>query len=93
MPRMSRTEKRFAYDLICFDSSGRERTDDPDGLMSDAILRKLAADDSGITDVFLMCHGWKPEHPGCRDSWHVPMSAAKVKLSCPSYRYHHLSVR
>ncbi len=66
MPRFTATDRRAAFDLICYDASGRERTDDPNGLMSDLILRRLAADDSGVTDVFLMGHGWMGDLPAAR---------------------------
>lgn len=57
MPRFAATDRRPAYDLVCFDSGGQERTDDPDELVSDHILRTVAADESGVTDVFLLSHG------------------------------------
>jgi hypothetical protein len=44
------------YYLISFDAEGNERTDDPDGMMSQRIIEVLA--NEPITDVFLISHGW-----------------------------------
>jgi hypothetical protein len=82
--------------MICFDSSGNERTDDPDGVMSDIVLRSLAPDESGITDVFLMCHGWQHDLPGSRaqyDKWVEAMTAcsadlARMKQKRPNFKPH-----
>ena len=49
------------YHLIAFDASGNERTDDPNGKMSDKILAALHAEP--VTDVFLMSHGWQGDVP------------------------------
>ena len=96
MPRYAATDRRAAYDLIAFDSGGDERTDDPNGLMSDLILRTLAPDDSGITDVFLLCHGWNGDLPAARaqyDNWVGVMSKceadiAKMKQVRPGFKPH-----
>ena len=84
MPRFRATDRRVGYDLICFDSGGDERRDDPDGLMSDLILRTLAADDSGITDVFLLSHGWMGDVPAARsqyDAWVEAMTGCEADFS------------
>jgi len=84
MPRFRATDRRVGYDLICFDSGGNERTDDPDGLLSDLILRTLAADDSGITDVFLLSHGWMGDVPAARaqyDAWVEAMTGCQADFS------------
>ena len=44
------------YYLISFDAKGNERTDDPDGMMSQQIINVLA--NEPITDVFVISHGW-----------------------------------
>jgi hypothetical protein len=96
MPRFSATDKRVAYDLVCFDSRGRERTDDPSGVMSDLVLRTLAAEDGGVTDVFVLCHGWMGDIPAARaqyDGWLEAMSAcpadlARMKQARPSFKHH-----
>jgi hypothetical protein len=87
MPRYAPTDRRPAYDLIAFDSGGHERTDDPNGLMSDLILRTLADDDSGVTDVFLMCHGWNGDLPAARsqyDKWTESMATCGADLALKS---------
>lgn len=84
MPRFPATDRRGSYDLICFDSGGRERTDDPGGLMSDLILRTLAADDGGVTDVFLMSHGWMGDVPAAKaqyDGWVEAMSKCEADIA------------
>src|SRR5262249_21156633 len=84
MPRIAATDRRVGYDLICFDSSGDERRDDPDGLMSDLILRTLAAADSGVTDVFLLSHGWKGDVPAAReqyDGWVEAMTQCQADFA------------
>jgi hypothetical protein len=84
MPRITQTDSRDGYDLIGFNSSGTERTDDPTGLMSDVILRTLAADDSGITDVFVLSHGWMTDLPAARaqyDKWVTLMSTSTADIA------------
>ena len=66
MPRISPAPGRAGYDLIGFDSAGSERGDDPDGLMTDQTLRTLADDASGVTDVFLVSHGWMGDLPAAK---------------------------
>jgi hypothetical protein len=63
--KISGTE--LSYHLIAYDSAGRERTDDPDGRMSQVILDVLAA--RPITDVFVMSHGWKGDIPAAREQY------------------------
>ena len=84
MPRTRGTDRRPAYDLICFDSAGKERTDDPDGSMTDLVLRTLAAENSGITDVFLACHGWMGDLPAARaqyEGWVEAMAGCGADLA------------
>lgn len=100
MPRFASTDRRAAYDLICFDSSGTERTDDPDGLMSDQILRTLAGDAAGVTDIFLLCHGWLGDIPAARshyDGWLEAMTAcaadlASMKRLRPGFKPHFVAI-
>jgi len=61
MPTIAVIDTDVTYHLISFDEKGRERTDDPDGLMSDVITRELASSD--VTDVFLISHGWRGDLP------------------------------
>jgi hypothetical protein len=46
----------LSYSLIAFDAAGRERTDDPDGAMTQAVIHAVRTEP--FTDVFLFCHGW-----------------------------------
>lgn len=64
------------YHLIAFDSSGRERTDDPNGKMSEKVLAALR--EESVTDVFLMSHGWQGDVPSAvrqYDRWIDAMGA------------------
>jgi hypothetical protein len=54
----------ITYHLISYDDRGRERPDDPDGLMSGRAAD--AVRESGVTDVFLLCHGWRGDVPAAR---------------------------
>ena len=100
MPRCRPTAARPSYDLVCFDSSGDERRDDPDGLMSDLVLRTLAPDDSGITDVFLLSHGWMGDLAAAQsqyDAWIEVMSKseadiARMKQARPYFKPHTIGI-
>ena len=45
------------YHLISYDKNGRERADDPSGVMSTVAAQIVR--DQPITDVFVISHGWK----------------------------------
>jgi len=55
------------YYLIAYDANGHERSDDPDGLMSQRVLDVLS--NEPITDVFLFSHGWQGDVPSARDQY------------------------
>jgi hypothetical protein len=55
------------YHLIAFDAQGNERTDDPDGLMSDKILTALHA--APVTDIFFLSHGWQGDIPSAKTQY------------------------
>jgi hypothetical protein len=44
------------YALVSVDARGRERRDDPDGLMSAHVIERIMP--GAITDIFLLAHGW-----------------------------------
>lgn len=96
MPRLATTASRAGYDLVCFGTGGAERADDPDGLMSDLVLRTLAADDAGITDVFLLSHGWMGDIQAAHrqyDKWIEAMTAcdsdiARMAQARPGFKPH-----
>lgn len=67
MPVITLPERALTYHLICFDKNGSERSDDPDGLISLRIIQAIAAD--GITDVFIVSHGWKGDVPAAIDQY------------------------
>ena len=100
MPRIAPAPGRSGYDLIGFDSAGSERGDDPDGLMSDQTLRTLADDAAGITDVFVMSHGWMGDLPAAKaqyDGWLAAMGAcaadqARAARQRPGFKPHVVGV-
>jgi hypothetical protein len=55
---------RLQYWLVAFDQSGRERTDDPGGLMTERVSEAIATKEN--TDVFLISHGWNGDLPAAR---------------------------
>lgn len=60
------------YHLVSLDEKGNERTDDPDGRMSDRIRQALQAEKP--TDVFVFIHGWKGDLPAARHQYAAWMS-------------------
>lgn len=64
----------LTYYLVSFDAEGKERQDDPDGIMSERVLKKLL--DEPITDVFLLSHGWKGDVAAARKQYNDWISAA-----------------
>lgn len=55
------------YYLIPYDKHGRERRDDPDGLLSRIVRDSVARE--RVTDVFFMSHGWKGDVPAAREQY------------------------
>ncbi|HET7458087.1 MAG TPA: hypothetical protein VFJ74_10555 [Gemmatimonadaceae bacterium] len=80
------------YHLVTFDKNGNERRDDPDGVMSERVLDALRA--GGITDVFVVSHGWKGDVPAAieqYDLWTGAMASAaadveRMRARHPDYR-------
>jgi hypothetical protein len=64
MPLEQISDSSVHYYLMAFDGDGRERTDDPAGLMSERILSALR--ERPVTDVFLMSHGWRADVPSAK---------------------------
>jgi pimeloyl-ACP methyl ester carboxylesterase len=82
MPHIQLTGLDDGYDLIAYDDAGVERTDDPDGCMSRRVLETI--DREPVSDVFLMCHGWKESIPSAKaqfDSWATVMAESASDLS------------
>ena len=67
MPFRSVPQSEFEYGLVAFDADGRERTDDPDGRMSERLLG--CAGERPPTDLFFSIHGWKGDMPGAVDQY------------------------
>jgi hypothetical protein len=69
------------YYLIAFNKNGSERSDDPDGVMSERIASAIRADP--VADVFVMSHGWKGDIPGAieqYDRWTKAMADCEADL-------------
>ncbi len=67
MPFRNIPDTDITYALISFDAKGKERTDDPDGLMSAEILRRAKSDLP--THIFLFNHGWNGDVPAAIDQY------------------------
>ena len=57
----------LSYYLVSYDKDGRERDNDPDGMMSERVARAVAQDN--VTDVFIMSHGWKGDVPAAKEQY------------------------
>lgn len=92
MPIRQIENTELSYYLICFDSEGQERTDDPDGQMSQRVLDVLKTEP--ITDVFLISHGWLGDVPDAitqYDKWIGSMAGntadiERVRTARPGFR-------
>jgi hypothetical protein len=73
MPIEHVPETNQTYYLIAYDAQGNERSDDPDGLMSQRVLEVLR--NEPITDVFLQSHGWQADLASARDQYNRWISA------------------
>jgi hypothetical protein len=74
MPVQQVPNRDVAYHLISYDKTGRERQDDPGGIMSERAAEAIRNDE--VTDVFLMSHGWKGDVPAAirqYDRWIAAM--------------------
>jgi hypothetical protein len=60
------------YYLVALDADGKERTDDPDGLMQQRILDAITI--GRPTDVFTFIHGWKGDISASRSQYASWMS-------------------
>lgn len=72
MPTETLPGTDIRYHLLSLDEKGSERTDDPDGRMSERIKTALATDKP--TDVFVFIHGWKGDLPAARQQYVAWMS-------------------
>jgi hypothetical protein len=67
MPYVQVSGTDLQYALIAYDADGVERTDDPDGPVSQRVLESLARD--SVSDVFIMSHGWKGDVPAALEQY------------------------
>src|SRR4051812_3707209 len=81
MPIEQIPDSDVRYYLVAFDGEGRERTDDPAGLMSERVVNALQ--EQPVTDVFVMSHGWRADVPSAERqyaAWIGSMLACKDDL-------------
>src|SRR5215208_7330571 len=80
------------YYLVAFDGEGRERTDDPAGVMSQRVVNRLR--DQPVTDVFVISYGWRADVPSAKRqyaAWIGAMLActddlARMRATRPDFR-------
>jgi hypothetical protein len=80
------------YYLVAFDGEGRERTDDPAGLMSQRVVSALQ--EQAVSDVFIMSHGWRADVASAKRqyaAWIGAMLActadlARMRATRPDFR-------
>ena len=92
MPIEQIPDSDLRYFLVAFDGEGRERTDDPAGLMSERVVSAL--EEQPITDVFIMSHGWRADVPSAKRqyaAWIGAMLActddlARMRATRPDFR-------
>jgi len=92
MPIEQIPDADLRYYLVAFDGEGRERTDDPAGLMSENVISALQ--EQPITDVFVMSHGWRADVPSAKRqyaAWIGAMLActddlARMRTTRPDFR-------
>jgi len=80
------------YYLIAFDGDGDERSDDPDGTISDLIINEIET--TPVTDVFILSHGWRGDLPAAQeqyDKWIGAMAAMasdreRIRQQRPDFR-------
>src|SRR5215211_7290561 len=94
MPMRTDTQSGLEYALVLYDDEGRERRE-PDGtLLSVEVVRRLHDQSAGVTDVFVMSHGWKGDVPAATeqyDRWSAAMAKcdgdrAAARQRWPSFR-------
>jgi hypothetical protein len=76
MPIQKVPDTDLTYHLISYDKNGRERDDDPGGMMS--TLAAAVVRDQPVTDVFVISHGWQGDVKAAirqYDKWIAAMAA------------------
>ena len=69
MPIRSIPGTDLQYHLVCYDKDGRERREEDGSLLTERIAASLADRGAGITDVFVLSHGWKGDVPAAIDQY------------------------
>src|SRR5687768_14643144 len=94
MPVRQVPNSDLEYLLLCFDKDGKERPEPDGSLLSAEVIRRLQDPAQGITDVFVMSHGWKGDVPAAIDQydrWTAAMAActddrARVRQRWPQFK-------
>ncbi len=83
MPIRSVPDTDLRYALVVFDENGKERRE-PDGtLLSEVLVNRLHDPERGVSDVFVISHGWKGDIPGAiaqYDRWIAAMAQRQSDL-------------
>ena len=82
------------YHLVCYDKDGRERPENAGEYLSRGLANIVRDRAHGITDVFVMSHGWKGDIPAAIDQydrWSTAMAACeldrkRVRERWPSFK-------
>ena len=82
----------ITYQLMAYGADGRERQDDPGGLMSRRALD--SPDDPPVTEVLLLSHGWRGDVPAARTQYNrwigamagAPPTSNVMKKKRPGFR-------
>lgn len=64
------------YHLISYDKNGHERPDADGSSASEAALADLRDPAAGVTDVFILSHGWQGDYDGAIDQYDRWLGAA-----------------
>ena len=90
MPRRTVPDTDFEYHLLLFDEDGNEREEN-DSLYSSHVL---AQETEGVTDIFVLSHGWKGDIPAAirqYDRWVGVMvrqqdDIKRMRLNVPNFK-------
>ena len=76
----------LTYYLIAFDENGSERREPDGSMMSESVLNELKG---GVTDVFVMSHGWRGDVPAALaqyDRWSKNMMSCTADVQAMAQR-------
>ncbi|WP_233885450.1 CHAT domain-containing protein [Paraburkholderia flagellata] len=89
MPIRQIAGTKLNYFLFAFDENGKERPEDGNCMLSDAVIKRLKDRSAPITDVFVMAHGWMGDDERAQmqfDRWTAMMLSCKEDIRTLSER-------